>query len=185
MVLTFIGALLALTLCDTKKVVRTDGTKVIGMKHPTWKSELLGMLEVIRSDPYIAFLFPMFFASNWFYTYQFNDVNLAKFNVRTRALNSILYWSSQIVGAVIFGCLLDLKSISRPMKAKLVWGFLFVLTMVIWGGGFDWQKGYTRDEVTAKGYVKMDWTTSGYVGPMFLYIFYGMYDAAWQTTVYW
>ena len=32
---------------------------------------------------------------------------------------------------------------------------------------------------------KMDWSTRGYVGPMFLYIFYGFYDAAWQTCVYW
>lgn len=31
----------------------------------------------------------------------------------------------------------------------------------------------------------MDWTTNGYVGPMFLYIFYGLYDAAWQTSIYW
>jgi hypothetical protein len=30
-----------------------------------------------------------------------------------------------------------------------------------------------------------DWTKPGYVGPMFLYLFYGFYDAAWQTCVYW
>lgn len=30
-----------------------------------------------------------------------------------------------------------------------------------------------------------DWTTSGYAGPMFLYMFYGFYDASWQTCVYW
>jgi hypothetical protein len=31
----------------------------------------------------------------------------------------------------------------------------------------------------------MDWSDSGYVGPMFLYMFYGAFDAAWQATVYW
>jgi len=31
----------------------------------------------------------------------------------------------------------------------------------------------------------MDFTDRGYVGPMFLYMFYGFFDAAWQTSVYW
>jgi hypothetical protein len=48
---------------------------------------------------------------------------------------------------------------------------------VIWGGGYDFQKGYTRDSVSkASGFVPMDWTSNGYVGPMFLYMFYGFYD---------
>ena len=31
----------------------------------------------------------------------------------------------------------------------------------------------------------MDWTDSGYGGPLVLYMFYGFYDAAWQTYAYW
>ena len=44
------------------------------------------------------------------------------------------------------------------------------------GGGYAWQKKYNRAETTPKTYVKDDWTTNGYVGPMFLYMFYGFYD---------
>ena len=83
-----LGAVLALFLCDSKNVERKDGTHVIVMKQPSWTSELLGALQCFRTDYYIIAFFPMFLASNWFYTYQFNDVNLAKFNVRTRALNN-------------------------------------------------------------------------------------------------
>lgn len=155
------------------------------MKHPTWKSEILGLWETLRTDTYIVLLFPMFFASNWFYTYQFNDINLAKFNIRTRALNNTLYWTSQILGAYVFGYALDIHRISRPLRARLSYATLFVLTMVIWGGGYAWQKGYTRADTTPKTAAKMDWTTSGYVGPMFLFMFYGFFDAAWQTCVYW
>ena len=108
MVLTFCGALLAFTLVPGKKVIRADGTKVILMKNPSWKTEILGLWETFFTDPYILLLFPMFFTSNWFYTYHFNDVNAAKFNTRTRALNSVLYWLAQIVGAAIFGFLLDM-----------------------------------------------------------------------------
>jgi hypothetical protein len=189
LVLTFIGAVLALTLVPGKKVVRTDGSKVILMKNPTWKSEIMGLWETFFTDPYIILLFPMFFSSNWFYTYQFNEVNGAMFNTRTRALNSVLYWSAQMVGAGIFGFILDWEKFKRTTRAKIAWVSLLVLTMVIWGGGYAFQKTYTRAEVSvgldtdtlADDYQTFDWTDSGYIGPMFLYIFYGMYDAIWQT----
>lgn len=34
---------------------------------------------------------------------------------------------------------------------------------------------------------RVDWTGGGdlFVGPMFLYFFYGFYDAIWQTCIYW
>lgn len=146
------------------------------MKHPSWKSEILGLFEVLKSDSWIVFLFPMFFSSNWFYAYHFNDVNGAKFNIRTRSLNSVLYYISQIIGAYVFGYALDLQSVRRSVKAKAVWIVLFVLTMVIWGGGYAWQRSYTRAQTSQETYIKDDWTTSGYVGPMFLYMFYGFYD---------
>ena len=185
MVLTFLGSVLAWSLVDARHVIRADGSRVVLMKHPTWQSEILGLWEVLRSDSHIVLLFPMFFASNWFYTYQFNDVNLASFNIRTRSLNNTLYWSSQIFGALIFGYALDLSSVRRSMRAKIALVVLFTLTMTIWGGGYAFQRNYNRAETVAVNFVKMDWTTTGYIGPMFLYIFYGFFDAAWQTCVYW
>lgn len=179
------GFLLAAFLCNPKFVEREDGSHVIMMKHPTWKSEILGMGQVLVSDWYIVFLFPLFLSSNWFYTYHFNGVNLAKFNIRTRSLNSVLYWLSQIFGALIFGYALDSKFLRRTTRARALLGVLFILTLAVWGGGYGFQKQYTRKEVGGEGYVKLDWTDSGYIGPMFLYIFYGMFDAAWQTSIYW
>ncbi|QDS74802.1 hypothetical protein FKW77_002207 [Venturia effusa] len=193
-VLTFLGACLSWTLVDAKHVVRRDGTRIIVMKQPTWKTEILGLWETIRSDPYIVFLFPMFFASNWFYTYQFNDVNLARFNIRTRALNDILYWLAQMAGALVFGFALDFPNVKRTTRAKIAWVVMLVLTFVIWGGGYVFQRGYTRDDVAVVDKNKtpitpkvpqLDLHSNGYVGPMFLYIFYGFSDAAWQTCVYW
>lgn len=185
LVLTFVGLCLAWTLVDAHKVIREDGSHVVLMKHPTWKSEVLGLYEVFLTDPWIVLLFPMFLSSNWFYSYTFNGFNAAKFNIRTRALNNVLYWLSQIIGACVFGFALDLKAVRRSLKAKVLWGTLLVLTMAIWGGGYAWQKQYTRAQTAPEDYIRMDWTSSGYVGPMFLYMFYGFYDAAWQTSIYW
>lgn len=153
-VLTFLGALLAWTLVDAKDVVRTDGSRIIIMKHPTWKSELWGLVETFKQDPWVAFLFPMFWSSNWFYTYQFNDVNAPYFSTRTSALNNLLYWLMQIAGALAFGYGLDIQKLSRPLKAKIAWTLLFIMTMGIWGGGFAFQK-YTRAETEAEDYPHM------------------------------
>lgn len=176
MVLTFLGAALAWVLVDAQKVIRKDGSHIIVMKHPSWKSEFLGLYETFHTDPWVVLLFPMFFASNWFYPYQFNGVNAAYFNIRTRALNNVLYWTSQIIGAYVFGYVLDLKHVTRSTRAKGLWVTLFIMTMAVWGGGYAWQKGYTRAQTSSEDFVTMDWVDSGYAGPMFLYMFYGFYD---------
>ena len=179
------GFVLAVFLCNPKFIVRNDGSRIIMMKHPTWRTEILGLFRTLITDWYLVFLFPMFFASNWFYTYHFQDVNLANFNIRTRALNNVLYWLFQIVGAGVFGFALDIN-VRRTIRAKAVLVALLVLTMAIWGGGYAFQKTFTRASTDPKnGFVPMDFTDSGYIGPMFLYIFYGFFDAAWQTSVYW
>jgi hypothetical protein len=184
----FLGACLALLLCNAGDVIRPDGTRVVLMKNPSWQTEFIGLWETIRFEPFVLLLFPMFWSSNWFTTYQTNGVNAAFFDTRTRALNSLLYWLSQIVGALIFGFALDIESVRRTVRAKAALCTLFALTMCIWGGGYVWEKKYTRETVNVKlnpSFVPGDWSMSGYVGPMFLYMFYGFYDAVWQCTTYW
>ncbi|RAH70865.1 unc-93 family MFS transporter [Aspergillus aculeatinus CBS 121060] len=181
MVLMALGFVLAWGLADSKYVKRKDGSHVIVMKNPTWKSEFMGLYDTLRTDYYILLLFPMFLTSNWFTAYQFNSVNGAYFTIRTRALNNLLYWLMQMLGAFVFGQLLDLKFLSRPTRARLNLFLLLVLTMGVWGGGYAFQKTYTRETVKAD----TDWTSHGFVGPMFLYMFYGFYDAAFQTCAYW
>ncbi len=185
LILTLIGAALAWTLVDAKDVIRHDGSKVIVMKHPSWKSEIFGLWETFFTDPYIILMFPMFLVSNWFYGYHFNAVNGAYFNTRTRALNDVLYWMMQIIGAYIFGYALDFKGARRTTKAKVAWVALLAVTMIIWGFGYMFQKTYTRGEAADPSFVKKDWTDKGYAGPLVLFMFYGFFDAAWQTCVYW
>jgi len=70
LVLTLFGTLLPLIMVDPRKIVRTDGTKVTTGRHPSWKVEICGLWVAVRDDPLIVLLFPMFFASNWFYTWR-------------------------------------------------------------------------------------------------------------------
>lgn len=180
-----VGAVLALFLCNANEVVRSDGSRVVLMKNPTWQSEFIGLYETIKFEPFVILLFPMFWSSNWFYTYHFNAINGTYFGTRTKALNSLLYYLAQIVGAMGLGYALDIEKFSRSVRAKSGLLFLFVFTMAIWGGGYAFAKTYTRADSEADDWVAEDWTDSGYVGHMFLYIFYGFYDSIWQAYVYW
>ncbi|KAI0913601.1 MFS general substrate transporter [Ustulina deusta] len=187
-VLMFLGAILALLLVNADTVVREDGSKVIVMKEPTWQSEFYGLWECIRLSPWVVLLFPMFFASNIFYTYQQNGVNAAHFNLRARSLNSLLYWLAQILGALVYGTALDFSKVRRSVRAKGALVALFVLTFAIWGGGYAFEKKQPPRSVTTNPDYepyKIDFTDPGYIGPAFLYIFYGFYDACWQTSIYW
>jgi MFS family permease len=188
-ILMFLGVVVATLMCDADKVIREDHTKVIVMKNPSWMSEFKGLYETILAEPWIILLFPMFFASNIFYTYQNNGLNAPHHNIRTRALNGLLYWLSQIIGAVIIGHCLDYGKIRRSLRAKISWCFLVVATMAMWGGGWSWQKDQASRAVTGTDEYKetlIDWTDSDrFWSPMWLYFFYGMFDAFWQASIYW
>lgn len=92
----------------------------------------------------------------------------------------------QIVGAGVVGTLLDAGQMRRSIRARYALGGLLALTMVIWGGGYAFQKTYTRAGTLGDdNHIRMDFKDSGYGGPVVLYMFYGFYDAAWQVTAYW
>jgi hypothetical protein len=127
----------------------------------------------------------MFFNANVFYSYQQNDVNGLNFNIRTRSLNSALYWIAQMTGGLLMGFLLDLHNLNRRTRAKMGWGILFVTGMAIWGGGYKFQ---VWDDRRLAGGLKQDIDYKDgrkFLGPMFLYFFYGAYDSFWQSFCYW
>lgn len=183
MVLMACGVVLAGFMLPMDKVYKSDGTKVIAKKYPKITQELKGMWKVLRTEKKIYFLFPMFCASNWFYTYQFNNFNGARFNVRTRSLNSLLYWLTQMIGAILIGFMLDWKRFSRPVRARIGWTVIFVIGMVTWGGGLKFQLGVTRENVEDMELI--DFHDGAYIGPMFLYMCYGLFDAIFQSYIFW
>ncbi|KAF8231542.1 MFS general substrate transporter [Tricholoma matsutake] len=182
--LTCIGVSLPMLMADPGGMIRTDGTKVATPRHSSWKVEILGLYYALRQDPLIILLFPMFFASNWFYTWEFNDYNGTLFNIRARALNNLVYWISQIFGSLVIGFLLDKKNLARRVRAFAGWSLLFILVFLVHIWAYFYQKTYTRASVPPAAQ-KMDIFDSGYTSKIFLYVFCGILDAMWQTTSYW
>ncbi|EGO03432.1 hypothetical protein SERLA73DRAFT_69299 [Serpula lacrymans var. lacrymans S7.3] len=181
LVLTLIGVCVPFFMADPNKMIRTDGTKVARVQHPTWKHEFYSLYVALRTDPLILLLFPMFFASNYFYTWQFDDYNAALFNIRTRSLNNLVYWSSQIFGSIAIGFVLDTPRLRRRVRAFSGWAILLAMVFGVHGWAYHYQKSYTRATATAT----MDLSDKGYAAYCWLMIFYGLLDAMWQTTAYW
>ncbi|TIA90365.1 hypothetical protein E3P97_02580 [Wallemia ichthyophaga] len=180
---TALGVLLPLTLRAPSKMIREDGSAVVIERATTWKTELINLYRALVDDPWITLLFPFFFASNWFYTYQFNDFNAALHNVRTRSLNGLCYWLAQIVGAVIFGQLLDISRVNRKWRATIGWCVLFAMVWATNAGFYTIQRQFfdtPTDQIDT-----IDLTSSRYPHRIVLYIFAGALDAAWQTYAYW
>jgi len=185
LVLTLIGCVIPLLMADPKKMRRTDGTLCTAPRHPSWKTEIWSLYYALQTDPWILLLFPMFFSSNWFYAWQFNNYNGAYFNIRTRSLNSVVYWISQIVGSVAIGTLLDQPRLSRRTRAFSGWAVLMTTVFFVHIWGYFYQREYTRESLPTDATLLMDFNDSGYAGRVFLYIFCGILDAMWQTTAYW
>ncbi|THH04791.1 hypothetical protein EW145_g5258 [Phellinidium pouzarii] len=183
LVLTGIGILIPLIMAEPSKMVRSDGTKVTAPRHPSWKTEFIGLYIALRDDPLIILLFPMFLASNWFYTWQFNDFNGAIFNIRGRSLNNLVYWTSQIFGSILIGLLLDSSRLTRRARAFVGWAVLFGMVFVVHIWGFFYQKDYTRASLKQTPLIDID--DKAYVPRIWFYIFCGLLDAMWQTTAYW
>ncbi|KIJ24610.1 hypothetical protein M422DRAFT_39088 [Sphaerobolus stellatus SS14] len=178
------GWLLSVFVAPPNRVTRSDGTVVARTKHRasdlTWKQQLRAFTKAY-SNWRIMILIPMFFCTNIPYSYQQNSVNGATFTIRSRSLNSALYWLAQVFGGLFIGFVLDIPSLRRSNRAKVGWVITFVLTFAIYGGGFAFQK-WTNQR--PKNFLDFS-NVSEFVGPCFLYIFYGMYDAIFQSLCYW
>ncbi|EGO00182.1 hypothetical protein SERLA73DRAFT_52878 [Serpula lacrymans var. lacrymans S7.3] len=181
LVLTLIGVCIPFFMADPNKMIRTDGTKVARVQHPTWKHEFYSLYVTLKTDPFIVLLFPMFFASNYFYTWQFDDYSAALFNIRTRSLNNLVYWSCQIFGSIAIGLVLDTPRLRRRVRAFSGWAILLAMVFGVYGWAYYYQKGYTRAMATPT----MDFSDKGYAAYCWLIIFYGLFGAMWETMAYW
>ncbi|CAI0544446.1 unnamed protein product [Linum tenue] len=176
------GTILSLAILPPSRVIREDGSQCTKIKYSKPSTEAIEILKLFGNWKMLL-IAPAAWASNFFYTYQFNNVNAAKFNVRTRGLNNVFYWGAQMVGAFAIGQVLDFSCKSRRNRGFLGIAIVGVMGTAIWGGGLADQLGYSFDKMPAK----LDFKESGgkFAGPFVLYFGYGLLDAVFQSLVYW
>ena len=184
MVLMLFGWVLGLFICSPKRIRLAQLVEAEEKEKHTLKHIAITSVKTMAKWRVVCML-PLFFSANVFYSYQQNYVNGETFNIRTRSLNGALYWIAQMLGGLVIGFILDLPFLSRPNRARVGWAFLLATGMAIWGGGYAFQIWENRRLAQGKEQ-DIDYTDSSIsVGPIFLYIFYGCYDALWQGFAYW
>jgi Major Facilitator Superfamily len=179
LIVMLVGVAVSLTLCDARQVRRKDGRAIENFSQTDFKTELLGVLRLYK-DKKIMLLLPAFFASNFFYSYQFG-MNAFYFSLRTRSLNSLIYWLTQVLGTCFMGFILDNKRIGRRKRGLIGLFIVSILVLGTWAGGAAFQVTFTRHSPPPD----VDWTDPGFGGPFVLYFMYGMADAMWQSWCYW
>lgn len=96
MVIMLFGWLLGVFLCSPKRVRLTQLRRAEEGENHNWKNIAIVTFKTIANWR-VLLMIPLWFSANVFYSYQQNVVNGETFNIRTRSLNSALYWMSQMV----------------------------------------------------------------------------------------
>ncbi|KAJ3076059.1 hypothetical protein HDU98_005751 [Podochytrium sp. JEL0797] len=159
-------------------IIREDQTEV--ETPPTnVVHEFIEILKLFTNPAMLCMLIPCM-SSNWFYTYQFGAF-AGFFSGRTDGLKAIFYWASQAVGAWVLGNLfLDNPRYPRITRAWIGCGILSVCTLAFFGGGAAFEYIAADPNFTV---IDAGNNTAEFIGPLFLYCCYGLYDAFFQTYV--
>ncbi|KAK9292934.1 hypothetical protein L1049_020916 [Liquidambar formosana] len=176
------GTLLALAILPPSRVIRNDGSRCTNIKYSNVSTEAFEIFKLFFNWKMLLIV-PAAWASNFFYSYQFNNVNSALFNLRTRGFNNVFYWGAQMLGSVAIGYIMDFSFESRRMRGFVGIGVVGLLGTAIWGGGLANQLNYSIHDMPNK----LDFKDSGsdFAGPFVLYFSYGLLDAMFQSMVYW
>jgi MFS family permease len=177
------GAALSLAILPPSKVIRNDGTRCSNIKYSNVRTESIEIFKLFLNWKMLLIV-PAAWSGNFFYTYQFNNVNGALFNLRTRGLNNVFYWGAQMLGSVGIGYIMDFSFQSRRMRGFVGISVVAVLGTAIWAGGLANQLRYSRSHTLEN---LLDFKDSGadYAGPFVLYFSYGLLDAMFQSMIYW
>ncbi|XWS76774.1 hypothetical protein CRYUN_Cryun01aG0206600 [Craigia yunnanensis] len=176
------GALISFAILSPDRVIRDDGTRCTNIKYSNVTTEAIEILKLFGNWK-LLLIIPAAWASNFFYSYQFNNVNGLMFNLRTRGLNNVDYWGAQMIGSVGIGYILDFSFKSRRTRGLVGVGIVAVLGTAIWAGGLANQLNYSFHRLPKR----LDFKKSGndFAGPFVLYFCYGLLDAMFQSLVYW
>ncbi|KAM3373085.1 hypothetical protein ACQJBY_019808 [Aegilops geniculata] len=176
-----LGAALTFLVLPPTRIVRDDGTRATRVTYSSVSTEGWEILKLFTNWRMLLIL-PAAWASNFFYTYQFNNVNGLLFTLRTKGLNNVFYWGAQMVGSAGIGYFLDFGFASRRKRGLMGVAAVALLGTAIWAGGLANQLRYLDGEFPDK----IDFKEGRrYAGPFLLYFSYGLMDAVFQSLIYW
>ncbi|CAG9942430.1 unnamed protein product [Clonostachys rosea f. rosea IK726] len=176
-VIMCIGLPFSLFLPAADRVQRSDGRRVILKKSKSILSEFK-ILWALLKQPKVLAMMPMMLYAQWFLAYQWK-FNYSYFTVRSRALNSMLFYISGFLASWLLGQFLDWQRFSRKTRARV--GFLVLFFSV----GASWIIGQAVQVHYAKTTPTLDWAETEYGLGCFVFLLWGASDPIVTTYKYW
>ncbi|WWC64898.1 uncharacterized protein I303_107512 [Kwoniella dejecticola CBS 10117] len=173
------GVFWALALSRTKKVRRSDGSKVPYSGDITWKKEFRALyLHIQNKRTWLVFI-PAFYS--FFYGGVYGTYLSLHFSVRARALSSLITPSAVIVMVMIYGMMLDNKKMTQRKKAWIALGLWAIpqAACLIWTG-IEYGKFGSKDVALDYAIDKQRWAEA-YL-PYFIFFTTGYWT---QLSLYW
>lgn len=159
-----------LLLVRPAKVVRSDGRNIAVIQTPTIKSELLGVLEMVKDHRFMLLL-PAIFAAEMALALQ-SSLNGYYFNLRTRSLNNVAFNFIQIPASLGITYILDNPRFGlRRTRALIGITAMSAVTLGICSAEAGWlaKRKIDRD-VTGPS---IDWSDPEFAGAFVIYTIYG------------
>ncbi|WRT64090.1 uncharacterized protein IL334_001019 [Kwoniella shivajii] len=128
------GVIWALLLSQTKRVRRSDATRVPYSKDITWKAEFVALWKHAQNKRTWLVFMPAFYS--FFYGGVYGTYLSLHFSVRARALSTLLVPCATIIMVMGYGAMLDNKKWSQKKRAWIalsMWAIPQALCM-IWTG---------------------------------------------------
>jgi hypothetical protein len=105
------------------------------------------------------------------------------FNLRTRSLNSVLFWAIQIPATFLYGLVLDNSRFRRRIRGLTALGIALVMAIISWSLSIVIQvKHHLKRDLPSPAW---DWTDSAFVEFSIMVIFTGVSYAIDQMVVMW
>ncbi|PWZ03589.1 MFS general substrate transporter [Testicularia cyperi] len=174
-----VGVALTWAVPPPQRIVRGDGTLVQVQKANGPKQEALALFRTLR-DKRILLLLPMFFASNFFYTYQ-GSFAFKVFDAPARSVNAVIKSVGQIIGAIIIGFLVDKLPMKRRNRGIVGLAVTAVTIIISYSWGIKYQRPITRATVWPH---KINYSDSAFAEPISILILYDLGDAFYQGMAY-
>lgn len=182
-ILMIVGIFTALLVANPESIIRSDGTRVLNAQQKSFKEEISGIYYSIKKEPYFIFFLPFSFMALYYPAFQSNDFNGYFFNVRTRAVNGLLYGISQMLAAILFGLFLDLPLFKRRSRALIGWFMLFITVFIVSLCGYFPTRESHRNIPYDPPMDLHDGSKAAKY--MVLYFFYGWQDGMVQAYAFW
>ncbi|KAJ3065315.1 hypothetical protein HDU98_011324 [Podochytrium sp. JEL0797] len=172
-----LGSVVAMLIQPPGTIIREDQSQVAPPPDTNVLKEFVNILKMFTNPHMLCLLIPCM-SSNWYYSYEFGVFG-TYFSGRTNGLKAIFYWFMEAAGSWVLGhYFLDNHNYTRTKRAWIGWMIMCGCALAIFGGGAAFEYVVSRPD-----FVKIDAgeAPGSFIGPFFLYAFYGMFDAFFQT----